>query len=120
ALSATAMEALRAPAAAGRKVTVMVQLDPAARLDPQLLVWAKSPGFAPVMVMLEIERAAVPMLLNVTFCGALSDPTVTVPKLTLPVDRETRGAAGLFTETETGAETLEPNAASPEYRAVTV
>src|SRR4051794_14365809 len=34
--------------AAGLNVTLIVQLLPAARLAAQVLVWVKSPGFAPV------------------------------------------------------------------------
>ena len=38
ALSATLSVALRVPVAAGVKVTLIVQLEPAATLDPQVLV----------------------------------------------------------------------------------
>jgi hypothetical protein len=58
--------AVRFPLAEGVKVTLMVQLAPAATLDPQLLVWAKSPAFVPVIVTLEIVRAELPELLMVT------------------------------------------------------
>ena len=37
----------------------------------QLLVCAKSPGFAPVIEMLVIVSIPVPLLVTVTFCGAL-------------------------------------------------
>ena len=50
------------PTEGGVKVTLTVQLAPAARLVPQLLLWAKSP-FA---VMLVIVMAALPVLLKVT------------------------------------------------------
>ena len=46
---------------------MMVQLAPAARLVPQLLVSLKSP----VALMPLIVSAAVPLLLKVTLCGAL-------------------------------------------------
>src|SRR5947199_81298 len=49
ALSVMLTAALRAPAAVGVKVTEIVQLPPAATLDPQVLVWAKSPPFVPVI-----------------------------------------------------------------------
>ena len=51
-MSATLTEAERAPVAVGLKVTLIVQLKPAPTLVPQVFVWAKSPGFVPVMLML--------------------------------------------------------------------
>src|SRR5579863_1413018 len=51
ALSATLIEALRAPLPAGANVTVIAQFAPALRLAGQLFVWAKSPEFGPVIVM---------------------------------------------------------------------
>ena len=51
-----------APAAVGVKVTEMVQLALAARLDPQVLVSAKLPEAA----MPLIEREAVPVFFKVT------------------------------------------------------
>jgi hypothetical protein len=44
------------------KVTLRVQLAPAATLEPQVLVWEKSP----LAVMLARLRAAFPVLLSVT------------------------------------------------------
>jgi hypothetical protein len=44
------------------KVTLMVQLALAATLEPQVLVWEKSP----LTVMLEMLRVALPVLLSVT------------------------------------------------------
>ena len=55
-LSETVTEAERAPAAVGANVTMIVQVPDAGTLDPQLFVCPKSPGFVPVMVMLEIAR----------------------------------------------------------------
>ena len=52
----------RVPTDWGVKLTLTLQLAPAAKLLPQLLVWAKSP-FA---VMLVIVMAALPVLLKVT------------------------------------------------------
>ena len=66
ALSVMLIDALRPPAAAGLKVTLMTQLAPAATLDPQLLVWVKSPGFVPETAMLLTVKAALPVLLRVT------------------------------------------------------
>ena len=42
----------RVPVAVGVNVTLIVQLAPAATLEPQLLVCAKSPGLVPVIEML--------------------------------------------------------------------
>jgi hypothetical protein len=55
-------EPLREPVAVGVKVTLIVQEALAATLEPQVLVWEKSP----LMVMLLIVRVALPVLLRVT------------------------------------------------------
>ena len=65
-MSVMAMVAARLPLAEGVKVTLMVQLAPAATLDPQLLVWAKSPALAPKTPMLVTLNAALPELVRVT------------------------------------------------------
>ena len=65
-MSVMAMVAARLPAAEGVKVTLMVQLAPAATLDAQLLVWAKSPALAPKTAMLVTLKAALPELVRVT------------------------------------------------------
>ena len=75
ALSVMARAAVRLPLAAGLKVTLMVQLAPAARLDPQLLVWAKSLALVPKTAMLEIFKAEVPELLRVTAWAVPLVPT---------------------------------------------
>ena len=49
ALSVTATLAVRVPVAVGLKVTLIMQLAPAARLARQLVVWVKSPLLVPVM-----------------------------------------------------------------------
>lgn len=74
-LSVTLRAALRAPLAVGVNVTLMVQLAPAATLDPQLLVWPKSPALVPPIAMLEIVRAVLPVFVRVTLCAALVDST---------------------------------------------
>ena len=66
---------LRDPLAEGVKVADTLQLAPAARLLPQVLVCAKSPLFAPLITMLVMFRATVPVLLMVTFCVPLVVPT---------------------------------------------
>jgi hypothetical protein len=60
ALSETDRLAVRVLMAFGVNVTWIVQLAPAAAELPQVLVWAKSPGSAPVNLMLVILSASVP------------------------------------------------------------
>ena len=58
ALSVMVKEPLREPLAVGVKVTLRVQLALAARLEPQVLVWEKSP----LTAMLVMLRVALPVL----------------------------------------------------------
>jgi hypothetical protein len=51
------MDAERAPASAGVKVTEIVQLPPPARLFPQVLVWWKSDELVPVAPILVIVKS---------------------------------------------------------------
>ena len=74
ALSVSFRLAVREPALVGEKVTLMVQEALTARLFGQLLVCAKSPALVPVMAMLLIVRAAVPLLVRLTVCAALVVP----------------------------------------------
>ena len=62
ALSVMVNEPLLKPLAVGVKVTLRVQLALAARLEPQVLVWEKSP----LTVMLVMLRTALPVFLRVT------------------------------------------------------
>src|SRR5581483_9413524 len=63
--------AVRLPEAAGVKVTFTVQVERAARLEPQvLLARAKSPAFAPERVTLLMAMAIGLALDKVTACGA--------------------------------------------------
>jgi hypothetical protein len=55
-----------APTTVGVKVTLRVQLAPAARLAPQLPVCPKSAALLPPSVMLVMVNVAVPVLDNVT------------------------------------------------------
>ena len=66
ALSLMASEAARLPGAEGVKVTLIVQLAPAATEMPQLLVWAKSLALVPKTAMLVTLKAELPELLRVT------------------------------------------------------
>jgi hypothetical protein len=77
------------PVAVGVNVTLMAQLAAGANPDPQVLSSAKSP----VTVMLEIVKAAVPVLVIVIVCGALVDPSAWLVKVKLVADRLTTGAA---------------------------
>jgi len=60
----------------GANVTLMAQLPPATTLLPQVLVWAKSPGLVPPMVILLMLSAAVPELLTLMICAALLVPKI--------------------------------------------
>src|ERR1700728_2356643 len=60
ALSVTVMAAVRLPAEAGVKLTVMVQLAAAASDEPQVLVSPKLLVFAPVTAMLVMASAVLP------------------------------------------------------------
>ncbi len=75
-MSATATAALLVPLAVGVKVTLIVQLEPAATLAPQLFVSAKSPLLVPVSEMPEIVTLVLPVLLRVATWAALVVPTV--------------------------------------------
>jgi hypothetical protein len=65
ALSEMLTEAVRLPLAEGVNVTLIVQLAPAATLDPQLLVCAKSLALVPVSARLEMLKAELPVLFSV-------------------------------------------------------
>ena len=54
------------PVAVGVNVTLIVQLPPAATEVPQVLVCAKSPLFVPVIPILLMVRAVLPLFVNVT------------------------------------------------------
>lgn len=75
-LSVIVSVAERLPVAVGVKVTVIVQLPPAATELPQVLFCPKSPGFVPVNPMLLIVSAAFPVLFKVKVCGLLVVPTI--------------------------------------------
>ena len=74
-------DADRAPSAVGVNVTLTVQFSPAASVPPQVFAeMAKSPGFAPVRVMLVIVTVAGPVFVSVTVCALLVPATTTLPK----------------------------------------
>jgi hypothetical protein len=70
--------------ALGVKVTLIVQLEPAATLAPQLLVWPKSPALAPVNPMLLMVKTAPLVFASVTPCAALLVPTFWLPNVSEP------------------------------------
>ena len=83
ALSATAKVALRDPVAVGVKVTLMVQVPLAAKVEGlrgQLLVCPKSPGLVPVKPMLVMVNATPLGFESITALGALVMPTLWLPK----------------------------------------
>ena len=83
ALSVTVNVALRAPVAVGVKVTLIVQVPLAAKVEGlmgQLLVCPKSPGFVPVKAMLVILSAVLLGFERVTALAALGVPTFWFPK----------------------------------------
>ena len=60
-MSVMVTEPLREPVAVGVKVTLMVQEALVARLEPQVLVWEKSP----LVAMLVMVRVALPVFVRV-------------------------------------------------------
>ena len=96
ALSVTVTAAVRDPVADGLKVTLIAHLAPAATLEPQVFVWAKSPALAPETAMLVMLKAAVPELVRVTVCAALVVATAWPANVRLVGDRLATGfvAAG--------------------------
>jgi len=84
ALSVIAMVPLRVPVAVGVRVTLIVQLAPAARLAPHVFVTPKSEEFVPVTLMLEMARLTLPVFERVTVCAALGVPTCCPVNVRLP------------------------------------
>ena len=86
-MSVTFRVPVRVPAAEGLKVTLIVQLEPAARLELQLVLEEKSP----LAVMLEMLRVPLPVFLRVTLCALEVEPTGSAEKLREVDDRLTAG-----------------------------
>jgi hypothetical protein len=91
ALSVMVMVVARVPTAAGAKCPWMEQFAPAARLVPQLFANTNEEASAPVKVMLEIDRAAVPVFVIVIDCDPLAVPTLTEPNERLVAEKLTAG-----------------------------
>ena len=88
ALSAMVTAPVLVPAAVGLKVTLSVQLALAATLEPQVLVWEKSP----LAVMLVIVRVAFPVFVRVTLWALLLVPTPCEENVNEVGERLTTGA----------------------------
>src|SRR6516225_1916386 len=83
--------AVRDPGCVGLKVMLIVQLAPGATELPHVLVWAKSPGSAPVNPTLVILSVTVPGLFSVTDCAALLVPASWVANVRVLGDRAAIG-----------------------------
>jgi hypothetical protein len=89
-LSVKVSVAVRVPEAVGLKSMPMVQVEEAARLDPQLFCEIKkSPAFVPVNAMLLMLTAELPVLVSVTDFAPLVFPTATAPHVTEVGETET-------------------------------
>lgn len=84
-------EAVREPVAVGVNFTLIEQLAPTATLLPQVFVWEKSTGFAPVKPMLVRLKLAAPVLVSVMFCSALVVPVFCELKVRVAGERLTKG-----------------------------
>jgi hypothetical protein len=91
ALSVTASEAEIAPEATGAKVSEMVQLAPALTLDPQVVVSPKYSALVPVIAMLLMLSAVLPVFESLIACAALVLLRAWLPKAMLVVLNDTRG-----------------------------
>ena len=90
-MSVILMAAVSAPVAAGVKWPWMVQFAPPATLVPQLFANTNDEASVPVTAMLVMVRGAVPVLVRVTDCDALVDPTFWLPKDKLLAERDMAG-----------------------------
>jgi hypothetical protein len=110
ALSDMPTAAVRLPVACGVKVTKIVQLAPAAKLAPQVLVCEKSLVLVPVMAKPPMVRGALPVFVNVTFCEALVEFNPWLAKVKVVALRDTSGPAAVMAK---GAESLGAKVPSP-------
>ena len=91
ALSVMLRAAVRVPLAAGVNKIAMVQVPPAATAGLQVSTSVKSVASAPVNVMLEMLKLALPVLLRVTTCEVLTMSTASFPKERLVGERLAAG-----------------------------
>src|ERR1035438_10391512 len=89
ALSVMVTAAVSAPNTVGVKCPWMVQFAPAATLDPQVFANTNEEAPVPVRPMLGIARVALPVLVKVTCCDALSVPTFSLPNDKLVAESDT-------------------------------
>ena len=85
AVSVTKSWPVLVPTAVGVNVILTVHECPGNSVEPQLLLWAKSP----VVVMLKIVNAVLKRLVTVTALGPLATPTICVPRFKLLGERST-------------------------------
>ena len=95
-MSAMVTLALRLPAALGVKVTLIVQVPLTANVLEQVLVWAKSLAFVPLIAILLMFKAAVPVFVSVTVLAAVVVFTTSLPKLRLLGLKPAPGAGPLM------------------------
>lgn len=98
ALSEIKTLAVREPAAVGWNVTEIVQLAPAANVadaSGHVVVSAKSLAFGPVIPMLAMDSAALPVFLSSTGGWLVEPPTLTLPKLSVVLAKPTAGIAAV-------------------------
>jgi hypothetical protein len=88
ALSETINDPVRVPPATGVNVTLIVQFPAGAKFAGQLLVCEKSPA----ALTPEIAMVVVPLLVKVTGCGALLDPTTCAANVKEVADKLFAGA----------------------------
>src|SRR5579862_266390 len=88
-------EAVRVPVAEGLKMTEMEQLEPAATLDPQVLVWVKSLALEPETATLVTLNDALPVLVTFTDWAELAAPTGWLANARELVERLTAQAAAV-------------------------
>ena len=79
--------------------TPMLQLDPAPRLVPHVLLWTKSPLFNPVTEILVMTSDEFPPFESEIPCEADCVPTACVPNVRLDGTRLAVGALGLSVKT---------------------
>ncbi len=87
ALSVMVTDAVRLPLAEGVKVTLIVQLPPAASELPQVVVSGKSPGLVPVTAALVMLKARLPLFVRVTDCAGVEAPSNWLPKVRVVAER---------------------------------
>lgn len=81
ALSSMETEAILVPETVGVNVTLIAQLSPESILAPQVLIWLKSLGLAPVMLIPVMWSVAFPVLVRTTPCALLVEPTICEAKV---------------------------------------